>query len=81
MAVDRMKKAEIYVHRSALDGVLAALQKTGSFEVRSLASNDSEQAVPRHPDLTRLETLLGESRFLLRFLEPHFATDKSAIVR
>lgn len=80
MAVERMKKAEIYIHKSVLDSVLAALQKTGSFEVHEPAEEE-QQVQEQHPDLPKLELLLGESRFLLRFLEPYFKEEKSAVVR
>ncbi len=82
MAVARIKKAEFYIHKTDIDGVLAALQNTGSYEVISFSQeNDEDGSHPVHPDLQRVESNLGEVRFLLRFLEPHFKDDVSALAR
>ncbi len=82
MAVTRIKKAELYVHKADLDNVLRALQKTGSYEVVPVVSESaSEGTALIHPDLSRVEGLLAEARFLLRFLEPHFKDSVSPLAR
>ncbi len=82
MAVAKIAKAEFYIHKSDVDGVLSALQNTGSFEVIPFSSEDgSEGPVITHPDFSRVDFLLGETRFLLRFLEPHFIDPVSGMAR
>ncbi|NLM70650.1 MAG: V-type ATP synthase subunit I [Synergistaceae bacterium] len=82
MAVEGIKKAELFVHKSDLDNVLNALQKTGSYEVVPFDSDSaSEGTALIHPDLQRVESLLAEARFLLRFLEPHFNDEVSPMAR
>ncbi len=82
MAVAKIVKAEFYIHKSDVDGVLSALQNTGSFEVIPFSSEDgSEGPVITHPDFSRVDFLLGETRFLLRFLEPHFIDPVSGMAR
>lgn len=82
MAVAKIKKAEFYIHKSDVDAVLSALQKTGSYEaVPCNVENEGESSPLIHPDLSRVEFLLGEIRFLLRFLEPHFVDTVSAMAR
>lgn len=82
MAVAKIAKAEFYIHKSDVDGVLSALQNTGSYEVVPFSSDDeSEGPVITHPDFSRVDFLLGETRFLLRFLEPHFVDPISGMAR
>jgi V/A-type H+-transporting ATPase subunit I len=82
MAVAKLKKAEFYIYKSDVDGVLSALQNTGSYEVVPFSSDSGpEVSALIHPDFQRVESLLGETRFLLRFLEPHFSDPVSGIAR
>lgn len=82
MAVEGIKKAELYVHKSNLEEVLGALQRTASFEVAASGADQSiEGVVQAHPELPRVEGLLAEARFLLRFLEPHFQDKVSPVAR
>jgi V/A-type H+-transporting ATPase subunit I len=81
MAVARIKKAELYVHKTDLDNVLSALQKTGSYEVVPISPETDAEGSPVHPDIGRVEGLLGEARYLLRFLEPHFKDNVSSLAR
>jgi|LSQX01.1.fsa_nt_gb V/A-type H+-transporting ATPase subunit I len=82
MAVAKISKAEFYIHKSNVDGVLSVLQNTGSYEVIPFSSKDeSEGPVLNHPDFSRVDFLLGETRFLLRFLEPHFVDSVSGMAR
>ena len=82
MAVTSIKKAEFYIHKTDVDGVLAALQKTGSYEVIPFSDENGDDAYhPVHPDLQRVESNLGEARFLLRFLEPLFKDNVSSLAR
>ncbi|NLB83218.1 MAG: V-type ATP synthase subunit I [Synergistaceae bacterium] len=82
MAVTSVKKAEFYIHKTDVNGVLAALQNTGSYEVMPFSdANGDDVSRPVHPDLQRVESNLGEARFLLRFLEPHFKDNVSSLAR
>lgn len=82
MAVAKLKKAEFYIYKSDVDGVLSALQNTGSYEIVPFSSDSGlEESTIVHPDFQRVESLLGETRFLLRFLEPHFSDPVSGIAR
>ena len=82
MAVAKISKAEFYIHKSELDGVLQALQDTGSFEVIAASSEeDLEKPAITHHDSSRVDFLLSEARFILRFLEPHYSDPTSNIAR
>ncbi len=82
MAVTNVKKAEFYIHKTDVNGVLAALQHTGSYEVIPFSDgNGNDVSRPVHSDLQRVESNLGEARFLLRFLEPHFKDNVSSLAR
>ena len=81
MAVAEIKKADFIIHKSRLDAVLSAIQRTGACEIAPFAQEDGEAESPVHPDLPAIESLLGETRFLLRFLEPHFKDSVSSLAR
>lgn len=71
MAVASIKKVEFYVHNSVVEDVLSILQKTGTCEIVSRQDVDE---VDSHSTahLQRIDSLLSETRFLLRFFEPFY---------
>ncbi len=80
MAVARINKLELYVHKSIVDGVLASLQRTGSCEI--IGREEDEGSVnPSMGKTQELDGYLSEARFLLRFLEPYYVDDVSSIAR
>ncbi len=80
MAVARINKLELYVHKSIVDGVLASLQRTGSCEI--IGREEDEGSVnPSMEKMQELDGYLSEARFLLRFLEPYYVDDVSSIAR
>ncbi|MGI6252894.1 MAG: V-type ATP synthase subunit I [Aminivibrio sp.] len=82
MAVAKISKAEFYIHKSDVDDVLSILQNTGSYEIIPFNSDEeTDGPTLTHPDLPRVDFLLGETRFLLRFLEPHFKDPVSGLAR
>jgi V/A-type H+-transporting ATPase subunit I len=82
MAVAKISKAEFYIHKSEADKVLSILQNTGSYEIIPFNSEEEpEGQVIAHPDLSRVDFLLGETRYLLRFLEPHYDDPVSGLAR
>lgn len=80
MAVARINKLELYVHKSIVDGVLASLQRTGSCEIIGREQDEGEQN-PSVGKIQELDSFLSETRFLLRFLEPYYVDDVSPIAR
>lgn len=71
MAVLPVKKVRIVVHRSVEERVLAKVQAFGRCEVIPLEPDgDFAHAASR---LTEVDDALGDVRFALRFLEPHFS--------
>lgn len=80
MAVARINKLELYVHKSIVDGVLASLQRAGSCEI--IGRKEDEGSVnPSMGEIQELDGYLSEARFLLRFLEPYYVDDVSSIAR
>jgi len=79
MPVAKINKLELYVHRSVLDGVVEALQKTGRCEIIT-REEEEEKNIPSGR-LQELDALLSEARFLLRFLEPYFTDPISPIAK
>lgn len=82
MAVAKISKAEFYIHKSDVDEVLSILQNTGSYEIIPFnSSEEPEGNTPVHQDMPRVDFLLGETRFLLRFLEPRYQDSVSGLAR
>lgn len=82
MAVAKISKADFYIHKSDVDHVLSILQNTGSYEIIPFSQEEEpEGRSVVGPDLSRVDYLLGETRFLLRFLEPHYNDPVSGLAR
>ncbi|HPI98052.1 MAG TPA: V-type ATPase 116kDa subunit family protein, partial [Synergistales bacterium] len=79
MPVAKINKLELYVHRSVLDGVAAAIQNTGRCEIIMREEEEAQKASSGR--LQELDALLSEARFLLRFLEPYYEDPISPIER
>ncbi|MDL2263552.1 V-type ATP synthase subunit I [Synergistaceae bacterium OttesenSCG-928-I11] len=79
MAISDMQKVHMAVHKTISDEVMGRIQKLGccQFIARSHESVDERDIAPLRTRLRKIEELLGEARFVSRFLEP-FATEKGS---
>ena len=80
MAVARIKKLELYVHKSIIDNVLASLQKVGVCEIISGEQGEGSVEVSTG-ELQELDACLSESRFLLRFFDTYYVDDVGSMAR
>ncbi len=73
MAVASVKKIELYVHRSLVDEVLAALQESGICELTAAGKNagDAPSPLPDEP-VCDYSGLLNDVNYLVRFLSPMY---------
>lgn len=79
MAITDMRKVRMAVHKSIVDELIDKIQKLGccQFIEADRERVDEKSIVSTKSRLSRVDDLLGEVRFALRFLEP-FATDKGS---
>ena len=79
MAIAEMQKVRMAVHKSVSDEITGKLQKLGccQFVAQNHDKVDERDIAPLRARLRKIDDLLGEARFVSRFLEP-FATDKGS---
>ena len=79
MAITDMRKVRMAVHKSIVDELIDKIQKLGccQFIEADRESVDEKSIASTKSRLSRVDDLLGEVRFALRFLEP-FATEKGS---
>lgn len=73
MAVQKVKKATVFVHHSVVEKMIAELQKLSSCEVMPFEEtglDGKKETVGRK--LREIEDISTDVRFLLRFLEPYY---------
>lgn len=77
MAIAEMQKARMALHKSISDELFHELQKLGccQFIAQSQEKVRERDVAPLRAKLRRVDDLLGEARFAIRFLDP-FATEK-----
>ena len=80
MGVARLKKAELYYHKSVHEQIAAALQETGACQIISAEENhirpaDVEALISRNDDS------LADVRYLSRTLTPHYVDPVPALDR
>lgn len=77
MAIAEMQKVNMALHKSISDELIEKIQKLGccQFIAQSHERVDERDVAPLRARLRKLEELLGEARFVTRFLDP-YATDK-----
>ncbi len=81
MGVARLKKAELYYHKSVHEQIAAALQETGACQIIST----SEENISRPAEVENLisctEEKLADVRYLNRTLTPHYVDPIPALDR
>ncbi len=81
MGVARLKKAELYYHKSIHEQIAAALQETGACQIIS----SSEENHPRPAEVEALisatDDRLADIRYLSRTLTPHYVDPVPALDR
>lgn len=80
MGVAKLKKAELYYHKSVHDEIAATLQETGVCQVIGTPEGNSHPA-DIEARLTESEERLSDVRYLMRTLTPHFKDPVSSVDR
>jgi len=80
MAVAKINKVELYVHKSLIDSVLASLQEIGVCEIISKEQGEGSESLSAGK-LQKLDTYLSETRFLLRFFDPYYVDEVGSLGR
>ena len=80
MGVAKLKKAELYYHKSVHEEIAAALQGTGVCQV--IGSSDGRaRPVDVEMRVAESEERLADVRYLMRTLTPHFKDPVSSVDR
>lgn len=81
MAVKAIKRLDLVVHKSVAENVIADLQHLGFCE--QIQGEDAEGKGEKFSSgrMENLDVLQGETRFLLRTLEPHFVEETGGLAR
>ena len=81
MAITDMQKVRIALHKSISDELIGKLQKLGCCQFMAMDQEmvDEKSTAPLRAKLRKTDELLGDVRFVSRFLEP-YATDKGSAI-
>ena len=81
MGVARLKKAELYYHKSVHEDIAAALQNSGSCQI--ISTTEENHAKPADIDalLSKTEDKLSDIRYLTRTLTPHYVDPTPSLDR
>lgn len=81
MAVTAIKRLDLVVHKSVAENVISDLQHLGFCE--QIQGDDAQKQGAQFSSgrMENLDALVGETRFLLRFLEPHFVEETGGLAR
>ena len=81
MGVARLKKAELYYHKSVHEEIAAALQKSGACQI--ISTQEEISAVPSDIEalISRTDDKLADIRYLTRTLTPHYVDPIPALDR
>ena len=82
MGVARLKKAELYYHKSVHEKIAAALQETGACQIIT-TSSDENQHKPSDVEalIASIDEKLSDVRYLNRTLTPHYVDPIPALDR
>ncbi len=72
MGVARLKKAELYYHKSVYGEIAAALQNSGSCQIISTTEENKKRPSDVEALLSKTEDRLADVRYLTRTLTPHY---------
>ena len=82
MGVARLKKAELYYHKSVHEKIAAALQETGACQIITTSSEENQQKISDvEALLASIDEKLSDVRYLNRTLTPHYVDPVPALDR
>ena len=81
MGVARLKKAELYYHKSVHEQIAAALQETGACQIISSAEENHARPSDVEALISKNDEILADVRYLNRTLTPHYVDPVPALDR
>ncbi|MBQ3401820.1 MAG: V-type ATP synthase subunit I [Synergistaceae bacterium] len=81
MGVARLKKAELYYHKSVHEQVAAALQETGACQIISTSEENHRPPADVDALISGIDEKLADVRYLTRTLTPHYVDPVPALDR
>lgn len=81
MGVARLKKAELYYHKSVHEQIAAALQETGACQIISSAEENHPRPASVEALISATDDRLSDIRYLSRTLTPHYVDPIPALDR
>ena len=81
MGVARLKKAELYYHKSVHEQIAAALQETGACQIISSAEENHPRPAGVEALISATDDRLSDIRYLSRTLTPHYVDPIPALDR
>jgi len=81
MGVAKLKKAELYYHKSVHEQIAAVLQETGACQIISTAEENNSRPAEIEALISSIEEKLADVRYLNRTLTPHYTDPIPALDR
>ena len=81
MGVARLKKAELYYHKSVHEQIAAALQETGACQIISSSEENHSRPADIEALISGIDEKLSDVRYLTRTLTPHYVDPVPALDR
>ena len=81
MGVAKLKKAELYYHKSVHEQIAAALQETGACQIISTTEENQPRPAEIEALISKNEEKLADVRYLNRTLTPHYVDPVPALDR
>ncbi len=81
MGVARLKKAELYYHKSIHEQIAAALQETGACQIISSSEENHSRPAGVEALISATDERLSDIRYLTRTLTPHYVDPVPALDR
>ncbi len=81
MGVAKLKKAELYYHKSVHEQIAAALQETGACQIISTTEENQTHPAEVEALISKNEEMLADVRYLNRTLTPHYVDPVPALDR
>ena len=81
MGVARLKKAELYYHKSVHEQIAAALQETGACQIISSSEENHPRPASVEALISATDDRLADIRYLSRTLTPHYVDPIPALDR
>jgi V/A-type H+-transporting ATPase subunit I len=81
MGVARLKKAELYYHKSVHEEIAAALQESGACQIISMTEENSAPPSEIEALISQTDDKLSDIRYLSRTLTPHYVDPIPALDR